>query len=144
MKRAIILLVVLLAMLAPSTLSVARLRGWTDEQCLATAIHYEARGENLAGKRAVLDVVHHRMAATGEGACSTVLKRGQFSWSKNKPLLKYNAAQRRLLGEVNEHPIVLINENYQYFYSGKKPSWARKMSCKRLSGHTFCKEENEK
>jgi hypothetical protein len=127
-----------LALLSPLPVTTAKLRGWTDSQCLATALHYEARGEPLAGRRAVLDTITNRMLATGQSACSVVLARGQFSWSKRKPLLAYSGDQRAALGEVLNHPQVLSNRNFTYFYSGGKPKWAYNMLCRKIHGHNFC------
>lgn len=132
----------LLLCTSPLATSNASIGGWTDSQCLATAIHYEARGEPLAGRRAVLDTIANRMLATGQGACSVVLARGQFSWSKKKPLLKYDNEQRLRLGEVVRHPRVLANENYKFFFSGEKPYWAYGMSCKKIRNLSFCKGKN--
>ena len=117
----------------------ANLRGWTDNQCLATAIHYEARGEPLAGKRAVLDTITNRMLATGKSACAVIFERGQFSWAKKKPLLEYNEKQRESLGEVVQYPVVLSSERYTHFFSGSKPKWAYEMRCKKIGKQTFCK-----
>ena len=132
-------LLLLSALLFPLQLATASFHGWTDSQCLASAIHYEARGEPLAGRRAVLDTITNRMLATGKSACGVVLQRGQFSWSKSKPLLEYNSKQKKILSETLKHPRVLINENHTYFYSGSKPYWAHDMTCKRIYNQTFCR-----
>jgi hypothetical protein len=128
-----------LLLLVPTATSKASLGGWTDSQCLATALHYEARGEPLVGRRAVLDTITNRMLATGKSACSIVLARGQFAWSKRRPLLAYGNDQRAMLGEVLKHPKVLNSEKYTYFFSGAKPVWAYNMSCRKIHGHNFCK-----
>lgn len=128
-----------ISLVIPATLTNASLRSWTDNQCLATALHYEARGEPLKGKRAVYDTVVNRMLASGRSACSVVMQRGQFSWSKNKPLLKYDLRQQEMMGEVLSHPVVLKESGYTHFYSGRKPAWARGMVCKRIDMQTFCK-----
>lgn len=137
--KALLKAILTAALLSPLSLTTASLRGWTDSQCLATALHYEARGEPLAGRRAVLDIITNRMLATGQSACSVVLQRGQFSWSKKKPLLKYDSDQKAKLGEVVRYPRVLGNNSYKHFYSGPKPSWARGMICKRIYNQNFCK-----
>ena len=113
--------------------------GWIESQCLATAIHYEARGEPLAGRRAVLDVIFNRMMQSGKSACSVILQRGQFSWSKSKPMLEYTDEQREKLGVVLKHPRVLISEKHLYFYSGEKPYWAYNMACRKIDRQNFCK-----
>jgi hypothetical protein len=90
------------------------------------------------GRRAVLDTITNRMLATGQTACSVVFARGQFSWSKRKPLLAYGDDQRAMLGEVLTHPKVLNSEKYKFFYSGVRPTWAYNMSCRKIHGHYFC------
>lgn len=128
-----------LALLIPLSLTTASLRGWTDNQCLASALHYEARGEPIEGRRAVLDTITNRMLATGKSACYVIFQRGQFSWVKNKPLLAYGSEQKAMMEEVVGYPTVLSNERYTFFYSGQKPYWAYGMSCKKIKRQTFCK-----
>lgn len=131
------LLLVLLT-LVPTATTNATLRGWTDSQCLATAIHYEARGEPLKGRRAVLDTIHNRMLATGKSACYVIFQRGQFSWANKKPLMPYNSGQKAMLEEVVTYPIVLRNEQHKFFYSGEKPQWAKGMKCRKIGNQNFC------
>lgn len=116
-------------------------RPWKDGQCLASALHYEARGEPIRGRRAVLDTILHRMLATGKDACGVVMQKGQFSWTKNRPLLPYDDSQREKLAKVVAHPRVLKNEKFKYFYSGASPYWAGAMICVKIHGHNFCKEK---
>jgi spore germination cell wall hydrolase CwlJ-like protein len=133
------LLVLVFAAYTPVTVQTALQSAWTDGKCYASVIHYEARGEPLAGKRAVLDTVIHRMLATGKSACDVVLQKGQFSWANKKPLLPYDESAHELLAEVVSHKKVLISENYKHFYSGPAPYWAKSMMCKRVGGHQFCR-----
>lgn len=131
--------VIALALLFPSPTAFT-LQGNTGEsQCLASAIHYEARGEPVAGRRAVLDTIINRMLATGMSACGVVYQRRQFAWADKKPLLAYTAQQRSRLSEVVGYPRVLIGNSYRHFYSGQAPAWADSMSCRRIYGQTFCK-----
>jgi spore germination cell wall hydrolase CwlJ-like protein len=115
----------------------------SENRCLASVIFWEARGEPLAGRRAVLDVVQHRMEASGKSACAVVKERAQFSWYPRKPILPLTYELNEMLTEVKTSGKVLINE--KFFYSGKKkPSWARKMFCRKIFNHNFCnpKEKN--
>ena len=130
-----------ITLFTPLSLTTASLRGWTDNQCLATAIHYEARGEPIEGRRAVLDTITNRMLATGKSACYVIYQRGQFSWVKTKPLLYYGSEQKAMMEEVVGHPIVLSNERFTFFYSGEKPYWAYGMACKKIKRQTFCKSK---
>ena len=131
--------VLALSLMAPLSLTTASQRGWTDNQCIATAIYYEARGEPLQGRRAVLDTITNRMLATGKSACYVIFQRGQFSWSKSKPIISYGFEQRDMMRQVVSHPTVLTSENYRHFYSGRKPYWAYDMVCKKIKRQTFCK-----
>lgn len=139
MKKGIVLIAFLFSFisepLADSTVH-------TDDQCLASVIYYEARGESLKGKRAVLDVVKHRMQTSGKSACTVVKQRKQFSWYPQKPIKRYNKEMQQLLAEVRAHGKVLINERYLYFFSKRiKPKWAYNMECRTIGKHNFCKEK---
>jgi hypothetical protein len=116
-------------------------RATADDRCLASAIFYEARGEPIEGKRAVYDVLQHRMLDSGKSACAIIAERRQFSWYPRKPILPLTYGLHEMLIEVKQADKVLINENYKFFHSGKKPSWARKMLCRKIFNHSFCKEK---
>ncbi|MEM1261132.1 MAG: cell wall hydrolase [Pseudomonadota bacterium] len=58
-----------------------------DEQCLATALYFEARGESLQGQQAIASVIFNRVADSRfPGSVCAVIKDGgeqppcQFSW----------------------------------------------------------------
>jgi len=131
-------LLIAFLLLVPITITNASYSGMADRQCLATALYYEARGEPLAGRRAVLDTITNRMLATGKDACGVVFQHRQFAWTNKKPLLIYNDEQRAKLSEVVGHPRVLVGSNYKYFYSGPPPVWADSMSCRRIKNQNFC------
>lgn len=76
-----------------------------DTVCMAQVIHDEARGESLAGKEAVAQVVLNRMkdGRFGRGACGVARKPRQFSgYHRNiKPSqVAYGVAARALVGEL--------------------------------------------
>lgn len=111
-----------------------------DDRCLASVIYYEARGEPLEGKRAVYDIVLHRMIDTGKSACAIIKARAQFSWYPRKPILPMTYEMQEMLTEVKTSDKVLINEKYKFFHSGQKPTWAKKMFCRKIHNHSFCAE----
>lgn len=71
------------------TLSLASIKGYTDEQCLTANLFFEARGEGEAGMRAVSDVVinrtKHKFFKGQNTACKVVFARKQFSWTAQHP-----------------------------------------------------------
>jgi spore germination cell wall hydrolase CwlJ-like protein len=110
---------------------------------MANAIYYESRGEPLEGRRAVFDVIHHRMVDKGKSACAIIRERYQFSWVRNKPMLPMTYEMHEMLVEVRNTDRVLTNEKVKFFHSGKKPSWARKMFCRKIANHSFCAERKQ-
>ena len=114
-----------------------------DKECLATAIHYEARGEPLRGQRAVLDTIYNRMYTSGQNACLVIYKHGQFSWTKYNTKILDRSVYITRLEIVQAQPIVLNNGRHMFFYSGPKPAWAYGMICRRIDGHNFCKSKDK-
>lgn len=49
--------------------------------CLALTVFHEARGEPLAGQRAVAQVVVNRSRIRSLPVCAVVAEKGQFSWN---------------------------------------------------------------
>jgi hypothetical protein len=111
-----------------------------DDRCIANAIYYEAYGEPLVGRRAVYDVIQHRMLDTGRSACAIIKERNQFSWYGKKPMMPMTYELQEMLTEVKQTAKVLINEKYKNFHSGRKPLWAQSMSCRKIFNHYFCAE----
>lgn len=111
-----------------------------DDKCMASALYWEARGESLAGKKAVQEVILNRSMATGKTVCAVVKEKHQFSWVGKKPFLPLNDDMRWMLQEVKEARPVLRDDAYLYFHSGKKPSWTRRMICRMIGNHRFCAE----
>ncbi len=68
-----------------TTLSVAQPYS-KQAKCLADNLYHEARGESLAGIKAVASVVLNRVASKRwpNSICKVVYQRKQFSWA-NKP-----------------------------------------------------------
>lgn len=66
----------------------------SQTKCLAETIYFESRGEGLVGSTAVAYVALNRTAISGESICSTVHKRGQFSY--------YNPRHPRIAHHLND------------------------------------------
>lgn len=94
-----------------------------EERCLAEAMYYEARGEGVAGEKAIAEVVFHRMKAPGypHSVCGVVYQgagsgRGcQFSFACNGELLQAKnwgawARAKRLAGRIVTGVELLGNE----------------------------------
>lgn len=50
--------------------------------CLAIAIYFEARSEPLETRASVADVIMNRAENEGTSVCKTLVRPGQFSWSR--------------------------------------------------------------
>lgn len=106
--------------------------------CLATAVYYEARGEPLTGQRAVVDVIIHRAYKSGKTFCEVLTQKQQFQWTKRNDM-RYDVDH--LLEQALKQPTVLKDENFLFFHSTKiRPVWSKKMECRRIGNHNFCKE----
>jgi spore germination cell wall hydrolase CwlJ-like protein len=112
------------------------------EKCLASAVYHEARGESTKAQRAVVDVIVHRAVESGQTYCQVVSERSQFSLYRKHGIKRYDTDQKELLYSALTHKRVLNDENFKFFYSGKKPRWAGHMACKPIGKLTFCKERN--
>lgn len=118
----------------------------TAEQCKASAIYYEARGEPIEGQRAVLDVIEHRKKYRKLTSCQVVKQKYQFSWYNRLPIREYNAEMKKLYTKVRSYPKVLRDEMYQYFFHkdmNPQPKWAENMICKDIGNHRFCRERRK-
>lgn len=55
--------------------------------CLSLNIYHEARGENLAGQRAIAQVTMNRANGKKENICNVVFSPKQFSWTNSLVLV---------------------------------------------------------
>lgn len=117
-------------------------------QCIATAVYFEARGASDRGKASVGQVIRNRVNQKKfpKTFCSVVYQQGQFSWSRSKKLKitdmdSWNKAQD--IAKVTYYlgwPKSLIGDA-TYFYSGKRPYWAKGMTrVAHYDGNTFLTE----
>lgn len=134
------LVALLAAAFIATTPSIADGTRDVNNQCLASAIYHEARGEPLAGQRAVYDVIVNRMRASGSSACGVVSAKGQFSWYGFKPILPYTAEMRELVERVRNYPKMLHSERWFFTVQMKPPKWAYDMRCRVIGNHKFCRE----
>lgn len=77
----------------------------SEKTCLAQVIHNEARGESIAGKEAVAQVVLNRVrdGRFGKGVCGVVRRKGQFTGYHSgikAGIVSYGVAARALAGEM--------------------------------------------
>ena len=116
-----------------------------EENCLATAIYYEARSESLAGQLAVARVVVNR-AASGRfpgSLCGVVKQPGQFSFVRGGalPSANRNATQWRNARAIAE--IAMENgwksqaEGALFFHASRlSPGWGRQ-KLTQIDNHVF-------
>lgn len=117
--------------------------------CMANAVWYEARGESLKGRRAVVDVILNRTKAEKRGVCSVIFRKGQFTWAKplwdkskgykwqNLELMRLTPEKAALYRETMSQKPVLKNNTYVYFSRGYQYGGG----CVRINAHLFCKGE---
>ncbi|WP_260482380.1 cell wall hydrolase [Sphingomicrobium flavum] len=109
-----------------------------DEQgrCLATAIYFEARGEDLEGQLAVADVVKNR-AMSGKYPsdwCNVIKQRAQFSFVENRrfPAIRDNkaweiaqAVARVAIDEAHE---IVPDDVLWYHADYVAPVWGKRLN----------------
>lgn len=91
----------------------------------------------------MLDTIYNRQLKSGKTACQVVAAPFQFSWYEGW-WKRYTPDMKKMLDEAREHPQVLKDKNYRFFFSltalDKPPYWAAKMTCTPIGNHAFCKE----
>lgn len=94
-----------------------------DEACLKWALWKEARGESKVTMRAVLDVIHNRMAKYQLSACDVLKQRGQFPWRRRGEIKTVDFAFTSVYNTVSQMEPVLSSE-YIYFNHRRHP-WGK-------------------
>nr|DAD57741.1 MAG TPA: lytic transglycosylase [Bacteriophage sp.] len=120
----------------------------SEVKALATAIHNEARGESIAGKKAVAHVImnrvkHKEFPNTVNGV---IAQRGQFQWYRNKKLRSktgYDKETEKIAQEVylaHKAKHHADNTRGAIFFSsnGKRPA-PRAVKPHRIGKHVFYK-----
>lgn len=107
-----------------------------EVKCLATAIHYEARGEKEEGRRAVANVIINRKDSGRfpDTVCAVIKQKGQFSfWPK--PLVK---DEKKIEEARHYFANPIDNTNKALFFHSKKvkPAWKKTLAIK-IGNHLF-------
>lgn len=111
----------------------------SEVECMSSVIYHEANTESIQGKKAVMQVVLHRAKMYKKSICETIKMHKQFSWVGKKPFIPYNNRMQQMLEDVSNHPKVLNNEKFQYFFhKSLSPPWAEKMHCMIIDSHKYC------
>lgn len=73
-----------------------------DMKCLARVIYHEARGESIAGQKAVAIVTLNRTKHPEfpSSICKVVYQKGQYEWTTKKNHYKYDAKSLKLAKQV--------------------------------------------
>lgn len=101
--------------------------------CLALGLYHEARGEPEIGRRAVGHVILNRIRQSGQSACPTIWKTGQFQWTR-RPKKKLLPREEQVWKELQEQAVTLmrsdpdITNGATMFYNARvvTPKWAKR------------------
>lgn len=97
----------------------------SEDVCKAYTIMREAGSESKRSKRAVLDVLQHRMRKKHKSCRAVVAEKHQFSWYRRNIAMKVTPRGLQDFRSVARMAPVLRN-CAEWFHSGQQPSWARK------------------
>lgn len=127
-------------------LAAARTAG-AEEDCLANAVYFEARGESLEGQLAVAEVVMNRARSGRYPAtwCGVVVQRAQFSFVRNGVIPaadRDSEAWKRAvaIARVAQQGSTRLLEPSVLWYHANyvSPSWGRRLSRSSVIGaHIF-------
>lgn len=115
--------------------------------CLAQAVYFEARGEQLTGQLAVAQVIINR-AESGQfprDYCGVVAQPGQFSFVHGghipaAPASSNAWARARVIARIAEQGLwdSGVGESLYFHNASVRPSWSRrKASVARIDSHLF-------
>ena len=119
-----------------------------EEDCLANAVYFEARGESLEGQLAVAEVVMNRAASGRYPAtlCAVVVQPAQFSFVRRGRLPAANQASeawRRAvaiarIAATRAHQRLLPETTLWYHANYVRPSWGRRLDRSgQIGAHIF-------
>lgn len=101
--------------------------------CLLKNVYHEARGEGVAGMKAVAAVTMNRASQTGKTLCDTVYAYKQFSWantakSRNKPMtgdtsVVYAVVEKAMSGTMLD----ITGGATHYHTKAVKPKWRKQL-----------------
>lgn len=127
-------------------LAAAETRG-AEEDCLANAVYFEARGESLEGQLAVAEVVMNR-ASSGRyppTLCGVVVQRSQFSFVRGGIIPaadRHSAAWRRAVAVARvalAGTTRLLAPGVLWYHANYvSPGWGRRLArTNRIGAHIF-------
>ena len=129
----ILAIAALVALLVPSQAHAQS--SYTQTDCIAAAIHHEARGESQRGQIAVAEVIlaranSKRFAST---PCGVVLQPRQFSFVRNGQIPavpeKSMKRLRRMVEQVRSGKLTAGMKNALYFHATHiNPRWRRPLA----------------
>lgn len=118
-----------------------------EEDCLANAVYFEARGESIEGQLAVAEVVINRAASGRYPAtlCGVVVQRSQFSFVRGGQIPaadRGSQAWRRAVAVARvalAGTTRLLSGNVLWYHANYvSPSWGRRLSrSNRIGAHIF-------
>lgn len=130
----------------PEEDSFAAYEASEDEiDCLVSAVHYEARGEPIEGRVAVVEVVLARResARWPSTACGVIAQRSQFSFVRNGRIPDVNASHygraREVVMDVLSGRTSSSAKGATYFHASYvRPGWSRnKRQISQIGRHLF-------
>jgi len=138
---------------APARIAVGPL-SVADQQCLAEAMYYEARGEGRAGQMAVAEVVIRRTKTNGypRSVCGVVYQGNpggatncQFSWACNGDMNRgrepsaWRSARQMAANIVSGKTRLTDITNHALFFhaTSVSPNWAGLVRTTRIGNHIF-------
>jgi len=122
-------------------------------KCLADNLHYEARGESLAGIRAVASVVLNRVASKRwpNSICKVVYQSKQFSWAndyraRNPRLVAYTQKVQRVVAKAIAGGLKDNTRRSTHYHTlAVYPKWAGRLEMTEVIGfHVFYKYPRRK
>lgn len=121
--------------------------GSASLKCLSEAIYFEARGEPLAGQRAVAEVILNRVddPRFPKSVCGVINQRGQFSYKGNSTRIRNGAAYSRATRIAQEalagSPRTLTNGATYFHTTQVRPSWSKRFTrTTRIGAHIFYRQ----
>lgn len=131
----------LILLLMPQSVTAQNIR-MGDINAMAVSIFYEARGEPVAGQRAVFDVIMNRVKSPRwpNTIYEVVYQKDQFSWTKSMPTEHYNNQTFKI---IKERVLRWLNTerttNANHYHSvSVHPTWADHMRrVGKIGNHIF-------
>lgn len=118
-----------------------------DQECIAAAVYFEARGEPIEGQLAVAEVVLNR-AASGKypsSTCAVVKQPAQFSFVRKgriPPIAKASEAWRKAVAVTRvavQHLAKQIGSSVLWYHASYvRPDWGRRLTrVAQIGAHIF-------